>query len=269
MRQVPVEFNSDFFKSIHKISKKISSKILIKQFEEKLKIVQQSDGAEIIINMSAPMEMFNYNRELGLGDFPTFINVFNAMGENPKIVVNEKEIGDNKYEAVSVTLTGEDGTSAIIAASQPSVCKSGKSPLPEVSEDHFYFEITEEELKNIKLLTGALVTETAEFGTALAIKKDKEDSSVSLRFKGDSALGNGFTKHYDVPNTEEVDIKLMFDPLFFMWLPNNDYKIRVADYKDNSKTPHIMATAIETDGDEKEICTQNFIAGRLKTPFIN
>jgi hypothetical protein len=223
--------------------------------------------------MSAPMEMFDYNKIIAISDFPNFINVYKALGENATIHINEKEIGDNEYEPFSITLASE-ATNVEYALSNPTSIKSGRSPLPPEEEDNtFRFTINENELRNIKVLTSALVCDTAEHGTALAIKKEKNSDIVSLKFKGAAAFGNSFDKTYTVTGAEDKEIKLMFDPMFFTWLPNNDYTIRIANYE-NGGTPNIMATGTimssEGEGEtykEFEVATHNFIAGRLNTAY--
>ncbi len=260
-----VSFNPKYFEAIKEITK-VSNKIAFQQTADKVVVAHQSEGKEVNVFVEAPKEMFNYNHDVGMIDFNNFNTVFKALGENATISIDEIGEGDDA-EANLMHVNG-DASNVSYGLSTVELMKGGRTVMPGRAETHTSsFTITEEQLKNIKQLTSALIVNGSGTGTKLSILSEKGDTNVKLTFAAHESVGHTFVKDFDSDNAD-VEVKLVFDPLFFTWLPNNDYifHVVVAD-GEVAKVNHIVATGEVKDGDT-HICYQNYIAGKLRQEYV-
>jgi len=262
MKTTNVEFNPKFLDALKAITN-INSDLVIKEWNNKISIRAQSKGKEIIIDIKAPLSGFNYkDGMIGIKDFNKLYKVYSVV-ENPTIAVKTSD-EDNKETKVKSIIV--DGTNTKIEYTTHDVRKLGMSPKDELppfaEEDTVEFDVDEDTLKNIKQLTSVLIEDSAEKGTRLDVFKSKGGSEVKFRFKGLTANGNSFDKTFESTGTDK-EIGINFDPLFFSWMPNGDYKIRVVD----GPAKFIMAQTTVKDEDGSEICTYSFIAGKLNSAF--
>jgi hypothetical protein len=261
-----VPYNPKFLNAVKDITK-INTNLVFKEYKDQVSIRAQSQGKEIIIDIKAPISGFNYkNGIIGIKDFPKFYSVYNVVS-NPKIFLKEdiSDSGTTEIDQVKSIIVEGDNTKIEFATHNPRLLgMSEKDELPPYQpEDTIEFDISEDMLKNIKQLSNALIEASAEKGTRLDIYKPEGSDTVKFRFKGTVATGNSFDKSFQCSGTTR-SIGLNFDPLFFTWMPNYDYKIRVIDGPGKAK--FIMAQTTVKDKDE-EICTYSFIAGKLTSAF--
>lgn len=257
-----VEFNPKFLDALKAITN-INPDLVIKEWNDKISIRAQSKGKEIIIDIKAPITGFNFKEGLvGIKDFNKFYKVYSVV-DNPSIKI--KHLDDKtKEENVKALIVDGKTTKIEFASHNPrKLGMSDKDELPAFTEsDSFTFDVDEETLKNLKSLTSALIEQAAEKGTRLDVFKEAGAEQVKFRFKGLTANGNSFDKTFDIEGCNK-EISLNFDPLFFSWMPNGDYKVRVVD----GPAKFIMAQTTVKDEDESEICTYSFIAGKLNSAF--
>lgn len=264
-RIVPVSYTPEFLKAINTV-KKISSDWVIKQYNDKLSMRAQSDGKEIVLDIKAPINGFNYkNVNIGIKDFTKFFTVYSLV-ENPQIFIKESfnDITGDTIKVNSIIIDGSN-TKIEFAAHAPDklLNNSNKTELPPFNLiNSFSFDISKELLTDIKRLTTQLVEDSAESGSRLDVFKPKGSSIATFRFKGIS--GNSFDKKFDVIGTSD-EVNLNFDPLFFTWLTNDTYEIRVV----NDTSRFMTASSKVLDEKNTEICTYTFIAGKLSSPAAN
>lgn len=261
LKTTGIGFNPKFLDAVKDITK-INSSLVFKEWNNKVSIRAQSKEKEIIIDIKAPLEGFHYKEGMiGFKDFPKFYSVYKVV-DNPKIFLRELDIDGEKNDVKSIIIEG-DNTKIEMATHNPKVLgMSTKDELPPYSaENTIEFDITEDMLKNIKQLSAALIEDSAEKGTRLDVYKEKGSDKVKFRFTGTKANGNSFDKVFECSGTGN-EIGMNFDPLFFTWMPNYDYKVRVCD----GPAKFIMAQTTLKE-EEKEICTYSFIAGTLSSPF--
>jgi hypothetical protein len=262
-----VEFSPEFLDAIKSITN-ISSAIGIQHTEDEIVIAQRSEGKEINVRMTAPKSSFNYDKDFGISDFPNFYSVYKVLNGQGTVGIDVNEVGsDDHVEAASLTVANED-TSIEYGLSNMTRIGAGKKK-ENGFKDFTTIEIPEDVVKNIQVLTKALVVSPSSAGTKLSILSEAGSNNVSLKFESNVALGNSFTREFEGDN-EALEVKLVFDPFFFTWLPANDYKLKivVAD-GEVAKVNHIVATGIIRDADGNEVCTQNFTAGKLRVPYID
>ena len=256
-----IKYYEIFFNSLKMVTK-VSNKMVLQQSEpDKVIIAQQSEGKEINIFIEAPKEVFDYDKDVAFGDFANFYSVFGATGDKPEISILE---ANNEANIVHV-----DGEYASVdyGLSIHSLMNPGKTMLPPVKDDGIVtVNITEADLKNIKQLTSSLIVSGSSSGTKLNILKEKGSDELKLTFKAHESVGHQFSKEFKTSINKDVEVKLVFDPLFFTWLPVNDYTFTVAT--GDGIINHIKALGIIKDGEGNEVCKQYFVAGPLKVTYV-
>ena len=269
MKTVSIKYDPKFFDVVKSIQK-VTKKIVIKQDNDRVVIVQQSEGADININLSAPKSVFEYDKPVALADFANFKSVYDAVGDKSKIDIIETDPGEDsgiEAEPVSMAMANDFGTKIEYVLSNINSIKTGRTQLPQCGEEYStVLNISADEVKSIKTLTAALVVQSAVNGTKLHISKAVGSGTVDLTFKGVAAVGNSFTKTYDSANAE-LELDLNFDPFFFDYVPSGldvQFKIANAEKENSNAVDFIIGTSIVKDeDDDSEIATLNFIAGKL------
>jgi len=254
MTTVDVTVNKSFMNAIGNVSA-VSKNVIIKKFpDDRVGLVQQSKGGEIIINLTAPLTSFNYDKQVAIKNFPAFQKTLDII-EDVKFSIKENAEGT----PVSIILSDKE-LDVEFSLEKTSAIRSGKTVLPTL-DDNLYTQlvITEDELKELKSLISALIADKAENGTRLNATYDSVDNELLLKFNAVKAIGNSFTKKM-TPETQASDnFNLTFDPLFFTWLPSGDYTLNIS----NGTKKFIQATMTDSNKDT-EVATYVFTAGLLK-----
>jgi len=254
MTIVDVSVNKAFMDAINSITN-VSKNLIIKQFpDDRIGLVQQSKGGEIIINLTAPGTSFDYDKQVAIKNFPAFYKTLGIL-DDAKISIKERADG-----SPALIILSDNETEIEFSLEKASAIRSGKTTLPPLDDDSYIsVELSEDNLKDIKSLTSSLIIDKAENGTRLISTYKSENNEVELKFNSVKAIGNSFTKTLEPQVEAKEDFSLVFDPLFFTWLPTGDYTLKIS----NGDKKFIQATMVDkTKEDEK--ATYVFTAGILK-----
>ena len=256
-----IKYDETFFNALKSVTK-ISNKLVLQQSEDdKVIVAQQSEGKEINILIEAPQEVFDYDKDVAFGDFNNFYSVFGATGDAPEISIKEAN------DVANIVHVSGENAAVDYGLSIPSLMNPGKTVLPPMKPESIVtVKITEADLKNIKQLTSSLIVSGSGSGTKLNILKEAGEDELKLTFKAHESVGHQFSKEYATDTNTDTEIKLVFDPLFFTWLPANDYTFTVVTGE--GIINHIRATGIIKNDDDKEVCKQHFVAGPLRVSYV-